>query len=111
MSFGKMQSKITIMQTVPVKDAEGFATEVRQPLKTVHAYHEVRNATERWVNRAVYSTAACLFRFRKIPHFDVQTTHYILYNKDRYRILSTEDVRGKGMVVECLCEKMEASKA
>ena len=109
MSFGKMNTQIDIIFTVPVKNAEGFAAESDTILATVRAYKEDRHGNERWANMAAFSTASALFRFRAIPGLDVSTSLFISCADGRYRILSAEDVRGRGMYVEVLAEKLEPS--
>ena len=109
MSFGKMNTWIMIVSTAPVKDAEGFASAGDTALATVRAYKEDRHGSERWTNMAAFSTASSLFRFRKIPGLDVTTDMVISCADGRYRILSVEDVRGRGMYTEVLAEKLEPS--
>jgi head-tail adaptor len=110
MSFGKMNSFIDVITTAPVKDAEGFVTQGDTVLASVRAYKEDRNSSERWANMATFSEATALFRFRKIPGVEVTASLFIVCADKRYRITSAEDVRGRGMYVECLCELVEGSK-
>jgi hypothetical protein len=58
---------------------------------------------------APFSNATALFRFRKIPGLTVDTSHAILCEGVRYKIISAEDVKGRGMYVEALCEKQEGT--
>ena len=109
MAFGKMNSFIDIVSAAPAKDAEGFVTTGDTVLASVRAYKEERHGTEKWANMAAFSTATALFRFRKIPGVEVDATLYIVCGDARYRIISAEDVRSRGMYVECLCEKLEGS--
>jgi head-tail adaptor len=110
MNFGKMNSFIQIISTTPVKDADGFASETDTILASVRAYREDRHGTEVWANRAAFSNASAMFRFRIIPGLTVDTTMIILCNNQRFRIFSAEDVRNRGMYVECLCEIITPSK-
>jgi head-tail adaptor len=110
MSFGKMNSFIDILQTVQEKDAAGFSASSDTVLASVRAYMEERHGTKIWANRAAFSTATCLFRFRVIPGTEVNTKHQILCGGKRYKILSAEDVRGRGLYIEVLAERLEASK-
>ena len=109
MSFGKMNTRIDIMQTTVSKDGEGFATETATVLATVTAYREDRNASERWANRAVFKEADSLFRFRKIPGLRMTAEMTIMCAGEKYRILSAEDVRSRGMYVEVLAGRLEPS--
>jgi head-tail adaptor len=109
MSLGKMNTFIDIISTAPTKDAEGFATHGDTILASVRAYFEPKNSTEKWANMATFSTVNALFRFRKIPGVDVNPTFYIVSDSGRYRIVSVEDVRGRGIYVEVLAEKIEGS--
>jgi head-tail adaptor len=109
-SFGKMNAFITLINTVPVKDADGFATETDTAHASVRAYREDRHGTEVWANRAAFSNASSLFRFRKIPGMVVDTTMTILCTGERFRITSAEDVRNRGMYVEVLTERVEGSQ-
>lgn len=107
MSFGKMNTFIDIISTEPVKDDEGFVNTGDTVLASVRAYKEDRHGNEKWANRAAFSTATALFRFRKMPDLIVTISLYITCADGRFRILSVEDVKGRGMYVEALAEKIE----
>ena len=110
MALGKMNSFIEIITPAPVeKDAEGFAIHSDTILAYVRAYKEERHGSKGWANRAAFTTSTVLFRFRKIPNLEVNTTHSIINNGTRYRINSVEDVRNRGMYTECLVEKIEGT--
>ena len=109
MSYGKMNTPIDIISTAPVKDAEGFVTQGDHVIASVRAYKEDRHGNERWANMAAFSEATALFRFRKIPGTKVTTSLFIVCADGRYRIVSAEDVRGRGMYIEVLAEKLEPS--
>ena len=109
MSFGKMNAFIDVIQTQMVKDAEGFSVETDVVLKSIRAYREGRHGTEKWANRAVFSDATDLFRFRAIPDISVTTDMVIVCEGKRFEITSVEDVKGRGMYVEVLGKKVEVS--
>ena len=109
MSFGKMNVRISIAEETIVKDAEGFATKTNTILTSLHAYREGRHGSQKWVNRAAFSEATDLFCFRKIPGLTVTTEHVILCDGERYEITSVEDVKGRGMYLEVLAKKIEAT--
>ena len=67
MSFGKMNTQIQITQKQITLDGEGFQTETDVVVSTVRAYREGRHGSEKWANRAAFSEATDLFRFRSIP--------------------------------------------
>jgi hypothetical protein len=105
-----MNQFIDIVSSIPLtKDAEGFAAEGETILASVRAYMEKRHGSKGWANRAAFTTSTALFRFRRIPDLEVNTTHSILCNGTRYRINSVEDVKNRGMYTECLVEKIEGS--
>jgi len=110
MSFGKMNQFIDIIQTVRVQDSAGFTTTVDKVVASVRAYREDRNGNKTWANRAAFSTATVLFRFRVIPDLKIVPSLYIACQGERFRILSAEDVRGKNMYWEVLAERVEPSK-
>ena len=110
MSFGKMNQTIDIIQAVQNKDAAGFATSEDNVLATVRAYREDRHGNEMWANRAAFSTATAMFRFRVIPGVTITPTLYIACHGERFKIVSVEDVRQRGMYIEVLAERLEASK-
>ena len=107
MSFGKMNTFIDIISTVPIKDEDGFTTKGDNILASVLAYKEDRHGSERWTNMASFSSATFLFRFRKIFGLKVTNEMVIVCDDGRYQILSVEDVRNRGMYVEVLAEKLE----
>ena len=109
MSYGKMNKFIEILTASPTKDAEGFTTPGDTVLANVRAYKEDRHGNEKWANRAAFSTATSLFRFRKIPKLVITTAMFIICGDERYNIVSVEDVKGRGMYIEVLTVKIEPS--
>ena len=109
MSFGKMNTLVDIVSTALVKDAEGFVVSGDTILATGRAYREEKHGNESWANRAAFSTASALFRFRKQPALTITTDMTLVCDTGRYRILSVEDVRGRGLYIEALAEKLEPS--
>ena len=109
MSFGRMNTLISIAREVVTKDAEGFATKTDQVLVSLFAYREGRHGSQKWVNRAAFSEATDLFCFRTIPGLAVTTEHVILCDGERYEITSVEDVKGRGMYLEVLAKRIEAT--
>jgi hypothetical protein len=112
MGYGKMNTTIDIISTEPVKDAEGFVTTGDTALASVKACKEVRNTTAKWeriIGNAAFSSVTAMFRFRKIPGLAVTTSHFISDADGRYNLVSVEDVRGRGMYVEVLAEKLEGT--
>ena len=108
MSFGKMNTHISIAEEKVTKDAEGFAIKTENVLTSICAYREGRHGSQKWVNRAAFSEATDLFRFRVIPGLAVTTAHVILCGDDRFEITSVEDVKGRGMYLEVLAKKVTA---
>ena len=109
MSFGKMSVRISIAEELIAKDVEGFAMKTDSILASIHAYREGRHGSQKWVNRAAFSEATDLFRFRTIPGLTVTTEHVILCDGERYEITSVEDVKGRGMYLEVLAKRIEAA--
>ena len=110
MALGKMNAFITLVSNEPVKDNEGFTVSNDKPLASIRAYKEMKHGSEVWKNRAAFSTAGCLFRFRKIPGLTVTTAMSIVCDGERYNIVSAEDVKGRGMYVEVLAERVQGSE-
>ena len=104
-----MNTFIDIITTEPVKDSEGFAITKDTLLASVRAYKEVRHGNEQWANRAAFSTATALFRFRIIPGITITTALVLVCDSGRYNVMSVEDVSGRGMYIEVLAEKVIAS--
>ena len=109
MSFGKMNTIITIVAKQHTTDDEGFKTESDVTVAEVRAYREGRHGSEKWANMASFSTATDLFRFRVIPGVTVTTEMRILCDGHIFEITSVEDVRGKGMYLEVLVEEVKQS--
>lgn len=109
MSYGKMNTFIDIISTAPSKDADGFVTTGDHIVASIRAYKEDRHGNERWANMAAFSKATALFRFRKIPGVEITTALFFTCDSERYRIVSVEDVRGHGMYIEVLAEKLEGT--
>ena len=106
MSYGRMNTLISIAREVVTKDLEGFAAKTDLVLVSSFAYREGRHGSQKWVNRAAFSEATDLFRFRVIPRLNVNTSHVILCGDDRFEITSVEDVKGRGMYLEVLAKKI-----
>ncbi len=102
-----MNTFIELISTEQFKDDEGFVNSGDTILASLRAYKEDRHGNERWANRAAFTTATSLFRFRKMPGLDVTTSLIIACADGRYRIHSVEDVKGRGMYIEVLAEKEE----
>ena len=109
MSFGRMNTFIEIISATPTKDVEGFVTTGDTVLANVRAYFEPKNTTEKWRNNAAFSEATALFRFRAIPGVTVDATMIIICAGERYRVISAEDVRGRGLYLEVLGTKIAGS--
>ena len=109
MSFGKMNTLIEILIPSQSKDSEGFILRGEELVLSCRAYKEERHGNEGWKNRATFSTATALFRFRKTPNIDVTTEMVIDCSNERFNIISVEDVRNRGMYIEVLCEKVMAN--
>ncbi len=111
MSFGKMNTFIDIVEQRKTKDPEGFAAMEDVVVASLRAYREGRHGSEKWANRAAFSEATDLFRFRCIPDFTVTTAHCILCGDERFNITSVENVKGRGMYLEVLAKEVESSGA
>lgn len=109
MSFGKINTFIDLISIEPVKDSEGFISNGDNIIASIRAYKEDKHGSEAWKNRASFTTATSLFRFRKIPNTDITTALVITCSDGRYNIVSAEDVKGKGMYIEVLAERVVAS--
>ncbi len=109
MSFGKMNRFIEITEKQIVADSEGFQSENDVVVAKVRAYREGRHGSEKWANRAVFSSATDLFRFRTIPDLNITTDMRILCDNSVFEITSVEDVKGHGMYVEVLAKEVEPS--
>lgn len=109
MSFGKMNTFIDIIEKVTINDSEGFSTEIDNIVATIRAYREGRHGTEMWANRATFSEATDLFRFRCIPGVTITTAMLIVCDDGRFEITSMEDVKGRGMYTEVLAKEVKSS--
>ena len=107
MSYGKMNTFIDIMEKVTTKDPEGFRTEVDNIVASVRAYREGRHGNEKWANRAAFSEATDLFRFRCIPGVTITTSMVVVNGDGRFEIASVEDVKGRGMYIEVLAKEVK----
>ena len=104
-----MNALIDIVLPSTVKDEEGFSTQGDIVLASVRAYREGRHGNQKWANRAAFSEATDLFRFRTIPNLAITTAMAIVCDGERFDITSVEDVSGRGMYVEVLAKKVEGA--
>ena len=109
MSFGKMNKQIEITQKQVITDSEGFQSESNVVVARIRAYREGRHGSEKWANRAVFSEATDLFRFRTIPNLNITTDMRILCDNSVFEITSVEAVKGRGMYIEVLCKEVQPS--
>ncbi len=109
MALGSMNKPATLATLAKTVDSEGFTTEAETTVASIRVYQEGRHGSERWANLASFSEATDLFRFRRIPGVEVTTKHYLVLGGVRYDIVSVEDVRGRGVYVEALAKRVEAS--
>lgn len=105
-----MNTFIDIVSAGTAKDEDGFAISGDSVLASVRAYREGRHGTQVWANRAAFSEATDLFRFRVIPGLTVTTDHTIVCDDGRFNIVSVEDVKGRGMYIEVLAKQVEATR-
>jgi len=106
MSYGKLNASVDIILPTVTKDAEGFSHIEDTILATMRAYREGRHGNEKWANRAAFSEATDLFRFRVIPGIEVTTRMALACADGRFEITSVEDVKGRGMYIEVLAKKV-----
>ncbi len=109
MSFGKMNTQIQITQKRVTLDDEGFQTESDVIVAEVRAYREGRHGSEKWANRAAFSEATDLFRFRTIPGVKISTDMRLFCDGSVFEITSVEDVKGRGMYIEALAKEVQPS--
>lgn len=104
-----MNTNINFFQKLQGTDDEGFKSETEVWLKSIRAYREGRHGTEKWANRAAFSDATDLFRFRTTPDFTPTTDMFIECKDERFEITSVEDVKGRGMYIEILARAVKPS--
>lgn len=109
MSFGKMNTFIEIVGKKHSTDEDGFSKEYVVPIAKIRAYREGRHGSEKWANRAAFSAATDLFRFRCIPNVEITTDMVILCDNKRFEITSVENVKGRGMYIEILAKEVMPS--
>ena len=109
MGLGLMNKKAKIISIVRETDSEGFSFENIAILAEVRVFVEGRHGSERWANLAAFSEATELFKLRRAPNLAITTKHYIEIDGIRYNILSVENVKGRGMYLEVLAKRVEAS--
>lgn len=109
MSFGKMNTQIQITQKRVTLDDEGFQTESDAIVAEVRAYREGRHGSEKWANRAAFSEATDLFRFRTIPGVRISTDMRLFCDGSVFEITSVEDMKSRGMYIEALAKEVQPS--
>ena len=102
MSYGKMTVPVILYRRFYTKDEDGFTAPKEEPVASVRAYFEPRNATEKWTNRAMLKEASALFRFRYIPAVKIDSSIVIDCLGERYNVVSVENVRQKNMYCEVI---------
>jgi hypothetical protein len=108
MSFGKMNTKIDIIDTVSAKDDEGFSSKGEEVIASARAYKEEQHGSRKWANMAVYTKANATFQLRKIPGISIEPGMLIRCLASEYKVISVEIIRG--IYIEIAAEKIEATK-
>ena len=106
MSIGMMNTRIDLCRKEVGLDDEGFSTVEYKAVASIRAYREGRHGSERWSNRASFTDATDLFRFRVIPYAQVTTDMLILCDGREFEITSIENVKGRGMYLEVLAKEV-----
>ncbi len=101
-----MRAFIEIVKKSNTTDDEGFAVEETVMVAKVRAYREYRHGSEKWANRAAFSTATDMFCFRHIPGVEITTDMQILCDGHTFEITSVEDVKQRGMYTEVLAKEV-----
>ena len=109
MGLGLMTKKAQLVELSNTIDSEGFSSAGVRVLADIRVFVEGRHGKLAQANLAVFSEATELFRFRKLPNITVTTKQYILYENERYDILSVENIKGRNMYIEVLAKKVVAS--
>lgn len=109
MSLGRQDHFLQIVLPTIKKDNEGFSAQIDKEVARVRAYREGRHGSTKWANRADFTTATDLFRFRAIPTVEITTKMLIIDAGQRFEITSVENVKGRGMYIEVLCKEVTAS--
>ena len=109
MSIGMMNTRIDLCRKEVSLDTEGFSTVEYKAVASIRAYREGRHGSERWSNRASFTDATDLFRFRTMPHTEVTTDMTILCVGHLFEITSVENVKGRGMYLEVLAKEVKPS--
>ena len=91
------------------QDDEGFRKDTELIIATARCYREGRHGSLRWANLATFSEATDLFRMRVIPDVKVTTDYVLDFERERFQILSVENVKGRGMYLEILAKKVEST--
>ena len=107
--LGSMNKKAKIIKLISSKDSEGFTIETEETIANIRCYKEGRHGSERWANLAAFSEATDLFRFRRIPETKITEEMSIVYEDERYDILSVENIKGRGMYLEVLARVHRSS--
>ncbi len=109
MGLGRMDHFIEIVEVVSNIDSEGFNRPIESVIAKTRAFREGRHGSVKWANRAAFSEATELYRFRKIPNLKLTTKHLIYEGDEHFEITSIEDVKGRGMYIEVLCKEVKES--
>ena len=99
---------IELIETTQERDGMGFSNLAETVVAKARAYKENRHGSKAWQNRAAFSNANALFRFRRIPGIEVTTAMLIRCDGQRYNILYVDTVRN--LYVEVMAEKVEPTK-
>lgn len=97
-----LRTPITIIEPKFGKDPEGFPTYSETIQAETLCRMEVKNATEKWTQRADLKDASAVLTFRTIPGVTVTRFMLVQIGDDLYEILNVEDVRGRGMYTQII---------
>lgn len=111
MSFGLMRHQIQIYTPGHATDTAGFHTDTPILKATVRAAVEHRHATSAWVNRAAFTKATTMFRFRLHPKWQVDERDLIEFEGRTFFIDSVEIIGSRYVEVLAHHTSPEGSNA
>lgn len=105
----QLNKRVEVYKKEITSDLEGFTRKNKVSLGFTRMSREGRHGSQMWANYATFSEATDLFKCRRDPNIEITTSCFLLVDGVEYDILSVENVKGKGLYLEILAKRTEAS--
>jgi head-tail adaptor len=105
-----MQTQVAVVRREYVLDAEGFSVSQSIPVMEAKAEVELKKANEFWANLAAWSEVDAIFRIRRKPGVEIDSSMLLIAPDGEYNVTSVDSIKGRGMYIEIMAKRISPSE-